>query len=144
LSGIALLIVGPGISAENLAKIKKKNNIHYLGPVYDEDKMSEIFYMSDVFCIPGAIGLGFVEAFYWGKPVITMDVTHGPEVFYLNNGSNGYIVNTEDQLQEKIIRVLGDKFLYAQLSSSARQTFIQNASLEKMFQGFYDVLSSLD
>jgi glycosyltransferase involved in cell wall biosynthesis len=141
-SDTALVIVGPDLPDHLGATIRGVENIRYLGPVYDQAAINEIFYMSDVFCIPGANGLGLVEAMYWGNPVLTLDVLHGPEICFLKDGYNGYITKDENHLFEALKAVLGDSELRSRLSEAARKTAVEEASVEKMIQGFYNVLNS--
>lgn len=138
---VALLIIGPGLSVEDEKLSEEYCNIYYLGAVYEERKLNEIFFMSDIFCIPGQNGLGLVEAMYWGKPVFTMPEKHGPEIYYLKNGKNGYLVKNENLLCKEILNVLYDGDLYSKLSVNARRTAVEEASLERMFNGFFDILS---
>ena len=134
---VGLVIVGPGIKNSELEEIKNCNNIYYLGPVYNETKISQIFYISDIFCIPGHIGLGLVEALFWGLPVITTRLSyHAPEIFYLRDGYNGFILSNELELKTKINEVLlNDKYLI-HLSKNAIQTYQEKANLDNMLHGF--------
>jgi glycosyltransferase involved in cell wall biosynthesis len=131
-----LLIVGPDMTEDMKRVIAKHSNLYYIGPVYDREEMGKIFYASDVFCIPGHIGLGVVEAMYWGLPTITTNVIHAPEIYYLKNEYNGYIVENRKQLHEKIVRLSMNRHVLEQLSSNAAQTYRTRATLDKMFAGF--------
>ena len=141
-SGIIILIVGPGISRKQQQQIENKENVVYLGPVYDPVKISKLFKMADLFCIPGAIGLSLNQAFYWGLPIITMDVIHGPEIVYLKNEKNGFIVPRGDiqQLAGKINYILSDKRVYSSFSKAAREEIMANGTIDNMFQGFKEAL----
>jgi glycosyltransferase involved in cell wall biosynthesis len=141
---VCLVIVGPGLSEKHQSIAKQITNIYYLGPVYDEAVINELFYLSDVFCVPGSLGLGLVEAMYWGNPILTMNVLHGPEICYLKDGFNGYIVNDKVQIIHKLDLLIGNDSLRNKLSINARETIIKEATLERMFKGFYDVLESLN
>ena len=115
-------------------------NIHYLGPIYDRETMAELFRIADAYCIPGSMGLGIVEALYWGKPVITLNVKHGPEAYYLRNGRNCVIVNEPEHFAGELLSLLHDEDRLKTMSEEARRTFDQEASLDRMFEGFYDGL----
>jgi glycosyltransferase involved in cell wall biosynthesis len=69
---VGWVLVGPDLSDEVYRVIKGIKNIYNLGPIYDKTKMAEVFSIADIYCVPGALGLGIVEAFYWGLPVVTM------------------------------------------------------------------------
>lgn len=139
LFNIELVIVGPGLHNSNKNIVDNNSLIHYLGPIYSKSEMANIFSISDVFCIPGHIGLGLVEAFYWGVPVITSNVKHAPEIYYLRDGFNGYIVDSDAELSKKIID-LTSRSLLKTLSKNAFSTYRESASPDKMLDVFIKVL----
>ena len=140
LKTVALVIVGPNMSKWQQEQITNAHNIYYLGTIYDEHSLSKVFKLSDVFSIPGHIGLGLVEAFYWGKPVVTLDVDHAPEIYYLRDSYNGFIVTDENKFYPTLTKLLFNKRLLQVMSSNARATFEEEAGIEHMFQGFYNIL----
>ncbi len=140
---VGFVVVGPGLPERYESVIGKYNNFHYLGPVYDVEKMNEIFHMSDLFCVPGSLGLGIVEAMYWGLPVLTLDALHGPEAMYLRNGHNGFILKNIDEIAKMISYLFENRKLLNFLGENARATIESEAGIEKMFGGFYQVLASL-
>ena len=133
---VGWVIVGPDLSDDLKSSIKGIKNIYYLGPVYEKLKMAEIFSMADLYCVPGALGLGIIEAFFWGLPVLTMDVNHGPEAFYLRNGSNSLIAKDSKELKQMISDLLFDDKKRVAFSTNARKVFREEATLDKMFDGF--------
>jgi glycosyltransferase involved in cell wall biosynthesis len=133
---VGWVIVGPDLSDEIKNSINGISNIYYLGPVYDKLKMAEIFSMADLYCVPGALGLGIIEALFWGLPVLTMDVNHGPEAYYLRNGSNSLIGKNEQELRQNIRNLLSDDNTRNAFSLHARKVFQEEATLDKMFDGF--------
>ena len=135
-SEVSWILVGPDLSDEVLSAINGIENIHFLGPVYNRKKMAEIFSISDVYCVPGALGLGIVEAFYWGLPVLTTDVNHGPEAYYLKNNLNSLMARDQEELALMINEVLRDDNKRKSLSENARIAFSEEATLDKMFEGF--------
>jgi len=122
--------------------MKGLDNVHYLGAIYDPIQINEIFKMSDIFCMPGAIGLAINQAFYHGLPVVVEDVPHGPEGVYLKNGQNGFLFKEGDvkEMMAKIHTLCRDEALYRQFSTQARITIQEEASIEKMFQGFLEAI----
>ncbi|MGC9196720.1 MAG: glycosyltransferase family 4 protein [Syntrophobacteraceae bacterium] len=137
---IGFVVIGPGLNAQT---VKTAPNFHYLGPIYDEPRINELFYISDIFCVPGSLGLAIVEAMYWGLPVLTLDVFHGPEAMYLRDGYNGFILKNMHEIAKTILYLFADRNLLKTLGANARATILKEASLERMFSGFYEVLSSL-
>jgi glycosyltransferase involved in cell wall biosynthesis len=133
---VGWVLVGPDLSVEVNKAIRGIKNIYFLGPVYDKKKMAEIFSIADLYCVPGALGLGIVEALYWGLPVLTMAVNHGPEAYYLRNDQNSLIAKNKQELQEMIHDILFDDEKRILFSGNARKVFFEEATLDKMFEGF--------
>jgi glycosyltransferase involved in cell wall biosynthesis len=144
--GAGCVIVGDSMDYDIPAMIRK-DNIRFLGEVHDPAnlKISKLFKMADLFCIPGDVGLGMNEAFYWGLPVVTEAGLQPPEIHYLTGGRSGFIVpeNDVDQLREKILFLLRDDALRAQFSANARADILKEASIENMFRGFLDCVTML-
>lgn len=142
---IAVVIAGKGITSEMLEIINIQPNYYYLGEIkYDKTEISKIYYGADIVCIPGNVGLAIIEAFFWGKPLITLKSTKGlnsPEIFYLKNGENGYITDNEKEMEEKIIHLLSNPELYEQFSKKARDVVQTEGHISKMFSGFHEVFN---
>lgn len=137
-----LVIVGPGLTENQEQRIEKLGNVHCLGVLYDPVQVNEIYKMSDIFCMPGAIGLSINQAFYHGLPVVVEDVPHGPEGIYLKDGRNGFLFKQGDikEMMNKIQTLCQDKGLYERFSNHARETIQKEASVEKMFSGFQEAV----
>ena len=146
LKGVGLVIVGSGVNDE-LQKQMNKDNTLYLGEIYDPRhiQISKIFKMADLFSIPGHVGLGLNQAFFWGLPVVTEEGGQPPEIHYLINGRNGYIVPNNDlnELKNKITYLLENDAVRKAFSINARNDILSNASIENMFKGFKSCIDSL-
>jgi glycosyltransferase involved in cell wall biosynthesis len=144
--GVGLVIVGSGVSPELLNAANARNTL-YLGEIHDprDIQISRIFKMADVFSIPGHAGLGLNQAFYWGLPVVTEAGRHPPEIHYLVDGRNGYIVpeNDVNQLRRKILHLLEDDRTREEFSRNARADIHAHASIGRMFQGFRDCIDAM-
>jgi glycosyltransferase involved in cell wall biosynthesis len=144
--GVGLVIVGSGMNEEWLARTNKANTM-YLGEIYDprHEQISKLFKMADIFSLPGHVGLGLNQAFYWGLPVVTEDGLQPPEINYLVNGRNGYIVPDGDlaALKERIVYLLTHEDKRQELSINARTDILAQASIENMFKGFKDCIELL-
>jgi len=143
---VGCILVGDPMEYDLKSLIKSPNIIH-LGEVHDPQnlKISKLFKLADVFCIPGDVGLGLNQAFYWGLPVVTEEGFQPPEIHYLVNGRNGFIVPENDvvALKEKLSLLLQDDALREQFSRNAREDILREASIDTMFQGFRDCLALL-
>ena len=146
MEGVGLVIVGSGIN-DRLRNMMNPKNILYLGEVHDPRhiKISKIYKMADVFSIPGHIGLGINQAFYWGLPVVTEAGLQPPEIHYLIDGRNGFIVPENDlaALKEKIFYLLSNHEVRMEFSNNARADILKHASIEGMFQGFREAVEKV-
>jgi glycosyltransferase involved in cell wall biosynthesis len=144
--GAGLVIVGAGVSRELQARMNRENTI-YLGEIYDARniQISKIFRMADLFSIPGHVGLGLVQAFHFGLPVVTEEGLQPPEIHYLRDGWNGYLVpeNDIDALQMRIEHLLRNDEERRTFSRNARQGIEEHGSIDTMFLGFKNCLESL-
>lgn len=136
---IGLVLVGGGMPAELKASVNPRNTI-VLGPVHDARnyRISQLFKAADLFVVPGHVGLGINQAFYWGLPVITEDCMQPPEIQYLQSGRNGFIVPDNDvaALREKMLYLLDNDAERAEFGRRARADIMEQAGIEGMFQSF--------
>ena len=141
-----LIIVGDGITQEMRNIINNNDNIYYLGPIYNLDTLSEVYSISDVFCIPGEIGLGLNEAFLFGLPVITTYIRETSEMYLLfKNNINGLLYKKDnvDDLADKLLYLLDNKNVRDEFSQNARKSFEENAKIEYMYDGFINAIKYL-
>jgi glycosyltransferase involved in cell wall biosynthesis len=96
--------------------------------------------MGDIFSTPGHIGLALVQAMYWSKPVVVLNRTHAPEIIYLHQGENGFIVNTPMELKQTVLQLCHDKSLYERFSENARKTYEDEMQISVMFKGFMEAI----
>lgn len=136
IKNIKLIVVGPTKDEDILNQFNNNSNILYLGPIYDTKQMAEIFYISDLFSIPGHIGLGLVEALYWGLPIITLNVKHAPEIYYLKNNYNGFILDNIEEFETKLLDLSSNPKLLKQLSINSKNTYNKQAGINNMINGF--------
>jgi len=136
---IGLILVGP--DSDGILRDVHGGNIYKLGPIYG-DEMLNLLSAADVFCLPGAIGLSIVDAFYCGLPIVTENGDASPEIMYLQDGVNGFIVPRGDvhQLASKLQLLLDDDLVREQFSIEAKKEINTNGHIAKMCQGFRDAL----
>lgn len=100
------LIVGSG-PQKNLVETfcAKQPWAHYLGVRKGQDKVNCIA-LSQVMINPGLVGLGILDSFVCGVPMLTTDCgLHSPEIAYLNSDINGLM--TPNTLQDYVGAVVG-------------------------------------
>jgi glycosyltransferase involved in cell wall biosynthesis len=136
---VGLILAGP--DTEGVLRDVRGENIHILGPIYG-DEILDLLSACDVFCLPGAVGLSIVDAFYCGLPIVTEEGDESPEIMYLKDGVNGFVVPRNDiqQLKQKLELLLGNDAFRKQFSIAARGEIMTNGHIDKMCQGFADAL----
>ena len=92
-----LLIVGDGSERDKVqAWCAAHPWARWVGARFGREKIVYVS-LAQVMMNPGAVGLGILDAFVCGVPMLTTDSgMHGPEIAYLDNGHNG--VMTENDL----------------------------------------------
>jgi glycosyltransferase involved in cell wall biosynthesis len=138
-AGIGLVLVGSGMRPELKARINPSNTV-VLGPVHDPKnvRISKLFKAADIYVVPGHVGLGINQAFYWGLPVITENCLQPPEIQYLVSGRNGFIVPDNDvtALREKMLYLLENDDVREEFSRRANEDIRRHASIDGMYKGF--------
>ena len=88
-----LIVIGGGPQADLVKEAGCFHDwLHYVGPKNDSEKLP-YWAASKVSLIPGAVGLGVLDSFALGVPLITSRTFgHGPEIAYLKPGINGIMV----------------------------------------------------
>jgi len=77
----------------------------------DEAEIAPIMKRASVVFIPGHSGLSVNHAFLYGRPYITLKgPSHAPELDYLENGKNGYLLtdNFESNVNT-IVQLISNK-----------------------------------
>lgn len=139
LEEVGLILSGP--DNEGILNTIEGKNIYMLGPIYGDESL-DLLSASDVYCLPGSIGLSIVDAFYCGLPVVTENVIHGPEIMYLKDGINGFIVPKGDitKLAAKLKMLLADDALRERFSQAARDEIMTSGHIDRMCEGFRNTL----
>ena len=88
-----LLMVGKGPEEAALQAMSAGRPwIHWLGTAFGRDKV-QLMLLAQVGLLPAWVGLGIVDAFALGLPLVTTDAfPHSVEIDYLNHGRNGWMV----------------------------------------------------
>lgn len=143
---LGLAIVGSGLSDEHRAHMNPLNT-RYFGEVHDAEnrEISRIFKMADVCSIPGHVGLGLNQAFFWGLPMVTEQGNQPPEIEYLRDGENGFIVPEDDlhALKDRLLFLLDNDQERSRMSANAHRDILAHASIGGMFGGFLSCVQYL-
>jgi glycosyltransferase involved in cell wall biosynthesis len=130
-----LILVGP--DTDGLLGNIQGRNIYKVGPVYGSERL-ELLSAADIFCLPGAVGLSIVDAFHCGLPFVTEAGDESPEIMYLKDGVNGFIVprGNIEELKSKLELLLDDSDLRNRLACEAKHEISTNGHIDKMCDGF--------
>jgi glycosyltransferase involved in cell wall biosynthesis len=141
----SFLIIGNGPEREHVEFVAARERfIHYAGPRIGAEK-ALLLKMSDVFLLPGAVGLAILDSFAAGLPLLTTDVRgHGPEISYLEHGHSGLITaHAPRAYADAVVGLLRNPSLMARLRAGATESGYQH-SIERMVQNFrHGILSCL-
>jgi len=134
-SDIGLILVGP--DTESILDSVNGPNIYKLGPMYGDERF-DLLSAADVYCLPGAVGLSIVDAFYCGLPFVTEEGDESAEISYLRHGENGFIVprGNVTELAKSLLLLLDNDDLRARFSKAARKEILVNANIERLCEGF--------
>jgi glycosyltransferase involved in cell wall biosynthesis len=110
--GFRLVVVGDGEQrgyVEHAAA--NRPYADYIGPKFGKDLAKELK-QSSLMLMPGHVGLGVLDAFAAGLPVVTaLGMAHSPEFEYLEDGVNGLVAEpTGAALAAAVRRVLEPAF----------------------------------
>lgn len=144
-NNICIHFVGDGDCLNQLKEIVKikgiENNIKFYGAVHDDIKNGELLFCSDLMVMPGPLGLSINHAFNFNCPVVSYrQEGHGPEIEYLINEQNGFLVDTQtaEAMASTIRKYLDNKDLQYQMKMNTRNTIETICSIDNFIKGFED------
>lgn len=146
ISGFQLLIVGAGPEKRQIEDAAYRHSwICYAGPLQGREKATALV-LADVMLNPGLVGLGILDSFVSGTPMLTTDCNlHSPEISYLQSGINGIMTaNDLDTYAATVVTVLSQVEAYDQLRKGAlacaHQYTVENMA-ERYSRGILSCLS---
>ncbi|MGS0756363.1 glycosyltransferase family 4 protein [Roseateles sp. GG27B] len=132
-----LAVVGAGPQEAWLrARVAGLPWVHVLGSRQGAEK-AELLACADVMLNPGLVGLGILDAFVAGLPLVTTDChLHSPEIAYLQPGNNGLMTAPDAaSFAAALVQIIGSPTLADHL----RQGCVQSAvaySMDAMVDRF--------
>lgn len=134
-----LIIIGGGPQKDLVAQAARNNEwIHYLGPMNDMEKLP-YWAISKVSLLPGLVGLGVLDSFALGVPLIaTAYPYHSPEIEYLRDGVNGIVVKewqSTDAYANAVVFLLVSHGIRDQMAAEGRKA-AEFYSIENMALNF--------
>lgn len=134
-----LLIVGDGPFREQITNAcSQRPWCAWVGTKTGRDKALHLA-LADVLLNPGLVGLGILDSFVTGVPLVTTDCgIHSPEIAYLRQHENGLMTdNTLDAFVAGVRRVLDDDAYRTQLVAGCHKA-AGHYTIENMAQNFRD------
>lgn len=132
-----LVIVGDGPGARYIKEACIANPwCIWVGALSGADKARHLA-VADVMLHPGALGLGVLDSFCSGKPLIVTDCAgHGPEIAYLRQGENAHITGCSiAEFANGVRRVLTDTAYRNRLIAGGLES-ARHYTIENMTQNF--------
>jgi len=132
-----LVVIGDGPERTRIERwADTRPYLSYRGALFDEAKSAELLSASLVLN-PGRVGLGVLDAFAAGAPVVTTrGGHHSPEIEYLQHASNGWMTeNDVDAYAEAVTSLLDDDRGLATLAHNCRRD-ASRYSLDAMVDRF--------
>jgi putative colanic acid biosynthesis glycosyltransferase len=124
-------------------EIKEVPNLITLGYIYDRDKLTEIYSLSDIFCFASSVEtflLSAAEALSCGVPVVGFDL---PVVRELINTNVGILTkNDSKSLCEEICKLAGDKDRMITLGQKGRKIIMANYSKKTFLEEYRKIYSN--
>lgn len=143
-----MLFIGAGPDEGRVARAAAQRPwLHWLGPRFEADKVAYLM-LAQVLLLPGAVGLGVLDAFALRLPLVTIaERYHGPEIAYVAHGTNGIVVpptDQPDQYAKAVITLLHDPLLLDRLRDGCARA-AEHYTIEAMSARFADgIVRALD
>lgn len=87
-------------------------------------------------------GLTVAEAMFKGSPVIGGNT--GGIRYQINDGENGFLVNSVEEAAQRIVRLIKDTELRAEMGRRARKTIIEKFLLTRYLEQYLDLFSAFE
>lgn len=139
-SNTKLLIIGHGDERENLDQLVKELNLsQHVTFAGQRSDILELLSIMDIYLLSSlkeGLPISLLEAMASKLPVICSDV--GDICQVINDGVNGYLVNSEDTdtFAEKISLLANDKTLREKIAIQSQQTIIDHYSAQNMSKNY--------
>ena len=138
-------IIGKGPDSEKVKDWIISNNLQEQitmhGAIYDR-KQKALFFEKALACIsPLQAGLAVLECQgYSSSFVTTKGAITGGEIFNIENGENGVLLDSVDQLPDTLIDIAKNQEKYVTIGRKAREHYLSCRKPSDMAQGFIDTI----
>jgi len=121
---LVLDIIGDGPESHLIkSALKLDTSINWHGTLIDEADIAPIMKNTSLVFIPGHSGLSVNHSFSYGRPYITLQgPSHAPELDYIDEGENGYVLEGDFKSNINTIKkLLCNRSKLERFCSSAKQ-----------------------
>jgi glycosyltransferase involved in cell wall biosynthesis len=142
-----LVIVGDGNEKQSLNKLTKEFDIPRVKFVGSKTTdVYDYFAMCNVVVLPGLGGLAINDAMICRKPVVCSSAD-GSEKDLIEDGVTGYIIPdgvfSEEILADKIVSIIGNEQVNAEMGEKAHLRYMKMATFEEMVNNFEKAIVDL-
>ena len=132
-----LIVAGGGPDEEEIKQdASQRPWIHFVGPKFGERK-SQLLAISDVFLLPGRVGLAILDSFAAGLPLVATRLPiHGPEMEYFEEGRNGLMTAPDPEAYAQAVAILLSDPTELQLLREGAAKSAEKYSMEVMVENF--------
>ena len=136
-----MIFVGDGPDGALVrAEAARHDWMHCVGPRFDDERVPYML-LATLSLMPGGVGLGVLDAFALGVPLVTTSVpSHGPEIEYLEDGVNGLVVKDASSPRafgDAVASALQNDALLAKLRAGCERARARY-TIEEMVERFAD------
>lgn len=138
-------IIGKGPDLEKVKAWIGENNLNdkilLHGAIYDK-KQKALFFEKALACIsPMQAGLSVLESQGYATAFITTkNAITGGEVFNVENGRNGILLNDINQLSDTILDIAANKSKYVAMGKEGRKHYLECRKPSDMANGFIETI----
>ena len=129
------------IGNQHPVEVEHTSNVFFMGNMPNAGAYNEY---ADLFLLPTnyeGLPIVIIEALACGKPVVASAVGGISELL---DGTNGFAVrNDAKEMAEKINLIFSDADLYERMSKTARQTYFQSFTVDKMVAGYLQIYNQI-
>lgn len=138
-------IIGKGPDTDKVKDWIETNNLQGMiimhGAIYDKKQKARFFEKSLACISPLQAGLSVLESQGYSTAFITTkDAITGGEIFNIDNGVNGVLLDDINQLSETISNIATSPQKYIDMGRSGRQHYLECRKPSDMAQGFIDTV----
>ncbi|MFD2532962.1 glycosyltransferase family 4 protein [Gracilimonas halophila] len=140
-------IVGEGeenLNLKNLAlEIGISDRVIFYGKITDDEYLKKIFSWAYAYVSPDAIGLGAQHSFAYGIPVVTAkNGFKGAEFDKLENNKNSILFQSQDELENVLLRLICEPELSQRLGANAFKLYSEKLNMNNMVSGFINAIEN--